>query len=319
MSTAMSFPEKIYFVTTIRRNSIDGASLDRWYRSEAEYTANLVELGYLNEGESIRPEYYEPEEAVLSYEVEEGESPIACYRRADGREIIANEDGSISFPRINPEKDLDDDYHSAFIEGFEDAMPEDYCRREDEQADSPWCAPWCYENDTSWYSSSRSAYDAGRLWAENVLSDWEDFQADEGNRLTSEEKSTGNEICFPHVTVTLPSSRTAYFHWYEGQYNPQDAYLELDPENGTLIADWNGEIGNAVPFSVYNHRVFRWGFSATLPLQNVRDLMREIAPLAERICAGFDTDYDRQSNLVGVLNDDATEAENEIDFIMYDL
>jgi hypothetical protein len=42
---------------------------------------------------------------------------------------------------------------------------------------------------------------------------------------------------------------------YDGQTNPQGAYIEIDPENGTVEADYDGEIGDSVSEAVYNGRI----------------------------------------------------------------
>ena len=314
--TTSTFPQSIFFVSAIKRNSLDSASVDRWYASPEQYTSKLVELGYLNEGESLREDYYEPEEAILEEIHENGETPTASYRRADGREVIANEDGTIFFPQINI-TDLDENYYSDFSEGFDDEMPDDYCRKEDGQSDCPWCAPWSwYSQGTNWYSNTLSAYEAGRSWAEEVRDEWESVLIDEGNKLT-EEEIADYEIALPHVKIILPTNRSDYFHWYDGQFNPQNSYIEIDPEDGTMIADWNGEIGNAIPFSVYYNRIFRFSFPSSMPLTQVRGVMREIAPLAERICEGYSTDFSMaKNNTVGVLNDDARDALSEIESIL---
>ena len=103
-----------------------------------------------------------------------------------------------------------------------------------------------------------------------------------------------------------------YCH-YRGQTQIQPCFIELDLEDGTLSADYDGEIGGAVPFSVWHRRAIRWG----IPLMTadaVNGLMETILPLAQRVFDGAEIEWDG-SNLVGVYNDDADAAIEEIERI----
>ncbi|MHA4818764.1 hypothetical protein ACXZ65_30955 [Streptomyces aculeolatus] len=99
-----------------------------------------------------------------------------------------------------------------------------------------------------------------------------------------------------------------YCH-YEGQSETQPAYIELDLRKGTLLADYNAEIGNAIPFSV--HHGFNRRYSIpVLTAAAANRVMREIAPLANRILADWDAAWDeRRGNMVAELGDDAQAAE----------
>jgi hypothetical protein len=96
------------------------------------------------------------------------------------------------------------------------------------------------------------------------------------------------------------------FRWYPGQSQPQDCYIEFDPSEGTLRASYNPEIGNAVPVAVWHKRILCWEIKA-LKADCANDLMRDLVPLCERIAAGYSERWDG-SNLVGELDDDATDA-----------
>lgn len=102
------------------------------------------------------------------------------------------------------------------------------------------------------------------------------------------------------------------YNKYPGQHQPQDTYLELDPADETLRADWNGEIGNAVPFTVWHGTIRRYTLSSPyLKADAINALMDEIAPFAQRVCDGYREEWDG-SNHVGCLTADAHEAEEEI-------
>ena len=105
------------------------------------------------------------------------------------------------------------------------------------------------------------------------------------------------------LKVSLPLRVAQYRHQYPGQFRHQSAYIELDPETKTLSCDWNGEIGNAVPFSVYHGRVQRFSFPPFTKLLDVRDCMKAIAPA----CAAMVKEYKERwdgNNWRGIWNEE---------------
>lgn len=105
---------------------------------------------------------------------------------------------------------------------------------------------------------------------------------------------------------------------YDQQTQPQKSYIELDCETGEMIADYNGEIGNAVPESVWHNRRLRWYFPSPPTAKTANKIMEQITPLAQRVLAGYDTDYDNQTNRQGHLADDAQRAADKIGEILTD-
>jgi len=105
----------------------------------------------------------------------------------------------------------------------------------------------------------------------------------------------------------------ALYHKYPQQTAPQGAYLELDCETGVLTADWNAEIGNGVPESVWHGRKIRWGVPAGLLPDQANKLMEALRPLMEQVLDGYSTYRDAQMNLAGELTDVATDLSDEID------
>lgn len=98
---------------------------------------------------------------------------------------------------------------------------------------------------------------------------------------------------------------------YDGEMQPQPCYIELDLREGTLLADWNAEVGNAVPESVYHGFERRYRIPC-LTADAANRVMNEIAPLAGRVVAGFEEEWDGK-NMVARLSDDAQNAEDEIE------
>lgn len=103
------------------------------------------------------------------------------------------------------------------------------------------------------------------------------------------------------------------YHRYSQQTSPQGTYLELDPEAGTLTADWDTEIGGGVPESVWHARRRRYSLpSSCLAADSINAAMDEITSLAERVIAGYSSEWDG-SNYVGRYTEDADQAELEIE------
>ncbi|MEU3877652.1 hypothetical protein [Streptomyces sp. NPDC029704] len=99
-------------------------------------------------------------------------------------------------------------------------------------------------------------------------------------------------------------------HQYAGQSEPQPAYIELDLREGLLLADYDAEVGGAVPFAV------RHGFERRYPVplltgSAANRVMEEIAPLAQRILSDWEQESDG-SNMVARLGKDAQAAEEQL-------
>lgn len=97
---------------------------------------------------------------------------------------------------------------------------------------------------------------------------------------------------------------------YAQQSSAQPCYIELDCAEGTLLASYNGEIGNAVPAAVYHGHEQRFGIPE-LTTEAADELMAEIAPIAERVVAGYESEWNG-NNHVACFTDDALAAIDEI-------
>ena len=112
------------------------------------------------------------------------------------------------------------------------------------------------------------------------------------------------------ITKNLQDNPAPLYHQYPGQCQPQPAYIELDCRGaGELMADWNGEIGNAIPMYYWNGLAVRWGISCAAAGGSIAALFEDADFLAccERIMAGFEEHWDG-SNFVGRYTDDANSA-----------
>lgn len=111
------------------------------------------------------------------------------------------------------------------------------------------------------------------------------------------------------VNIT-PVEGAEMHHQYPGQTSPQPCHVELNCDARELSASHNTEIGSGVPVAVWHHRTLRWRIPA-LTAEAANALLEEIAPLCERIVAGYKTVWDG-SNHVGQFDDDATAARDEV-------
>lgn len=100
------------------------------------------------------------------------------------------------------------------------------------------------------------------------------------------------------------------FRHYDGQTERQPCYIELSLRDGVMFADWDSAVGGAVPFSVYHGFDCRWPIPC-LTADAANRVMREIAPLASRMLADWEEQWDGNNN-VAVLGEDAQAAEEEI-------
>jgi hypothetical protein len=110
--------------------------------------------------------------------------------------------------------------------------------------------------------------------------------------------------------IPVEGAPDALLHIYPGQNGAQDCFIELDLRDGAMTANYNGEIGNAIPSTVYHGVVRRYPIPVLQPA-TANALMERIAPLAQRVLDGAEIVWDG-SNHVARLNADARRAEDEI-------
>lgn len=131
------------------------------------------------------------------------------------------------------------------------------------------------------------------------------------NTHTTPEIQTANGKFSAPLVYKCARSVNDYRHTYPGQFHPQSAFFELTEGYEIILPEWNGEIGNAIPFSVYYGRDRRYHFDPNLKRACVNRIGRAILPLLERVRAGIDIVWDGNNN-IAELSDDARAAEHEI-------
>lgn len=106
------------------------------------------------------------------------------------------------------------------------------------------------------------------------------------------------------------------FCMYDGQFQPQSCYVELDLQDGTLSAGYNAEIGNAVPSAVYHGHVRRY-LIPCLRGDIANQLLDTLAPLAERVITGYVSSWNGHAH-IAALTDDAQDADHAINAAIVD-
>src|SRR5690606_32925100 len=94
---------------------------------------------------------------------------------------------------------------------------------------------------------------------------------------------------------------------YDGQPHPQPAYLELNTRTGELTAAYSGEIGNAVPMTVYHGIELRWAIHPESKASKISAAIESLSDMFQLVLDGHSEIWDG-NNYVGHLTDEAKEA-----------
>jgi hypothetical protein len=106
----------------------------------------------------------------------------------------------------------------------------------------------------------------------------------------------------------LLTNRTPVYCHYDGQTNVQPAYIVIDPEAAyPVYADYSGVIGNAVSAYYYHGREHHIYIPATSLGSSIVDFIDAHADEIRAAIADYETDTDRNGNLVGSWNEHAGE------------
>jgi len=87
------------------------------------------------------------------------------------------------------------------------------------------------------------------------------------------------------ITFTIErlehDARHPLYHHYDGQLEPQPAYVEIDLSEGKIRAGYSPEIGGGVPEAVYNGEVLRYRIDHQLNLDEINYLLVDVLPLVQ--------------------------------------
>lgn len=115
------------------------------------------------------------------------------------------------------------------------------------------------------------------------------------------------------IRIDTPIGKAPLFCQFDGQCQPQPAYLQLNA-NGYVFADYSGDTGGGVPASVWHGVDRRIALRPTVSGKALREYLgsEEFRALLDRYYAGAGDKWDG-SNFVGTASDDALEALNQIE------
>lgn len=95
------------------------------------------------------------------------------------------------------------------------------------------------------------------------------------------------------MALKIKYPETHIYHKYDQQYQAQPMFIQLDAD-GSFYADWNAEIGNGVPMSVFEGTDKRWSLPSTpLTARAITMVMDMIKDKVEQYHASED-DQERQ-------------------------
>lgn len=117
------------------------------------------------------------------------------------------------------------------------------------------------------------------------------------------------------------SPRFPVYSHYAGQIYPQPAYLELDIRDGSLIADYSGEVGNAAPSAVWHSLVLRFKLAPETTAGQIEKIISDNKELFQSIMDGSESHWDGR-NWVGKFSEAAQDSIDNIiqtDAFMRDL
>ncbi len=115
------------------------------------------------------------------------------------------------------------------------------------------------------------------------------------------------------ITANLQESKAPVYMMYAGQCQPQPAYIALDAD-GDVYADYNSEIGSAVPADVWNGLDRRIDISPFCSANGLESLFtdKDFIAAVTRYYDGRTTAWDG-NNWTSELNEDAEAALEEIE------
>ncbi|MFF5265128.1 hypothetical protein ACFY4C_40110 [Actinomadura viridis] len=112
------------------------------------------------------------------------------------------------------------------------------------------------------------------------------------------------------VNIIRCTEPAELYRRYDGQGAAQPAFIELDLSEGTLLADYKAEVGNAVPMAVFHGLRRRYPIPVLIG-EAANRVMEELAPLAQRVLDDCEEVWNGH-NMVARLGEDAQAAEEEI-------
>jgi len=115
-------------------------------------------------------------------------------------------------------------------------------------------------------------------------------------------------------TKNLLGQVAPLYHKYPRQTEPQGAFIEIDPREESVRADWNAEIGNAVPWDVWRFLILRIPVSPYVNGDALADALHSIeaAKYLKVICSGYSIAWNGD-RCIGRLTESAQTALDDLE------
>lgn len=112
----------------------------------------------------------------------------------------------------------------------------------------------------------------------------------------------------------LRSSVAPVYSKYDGQMQPQPAYIEMDIRSGAVSVDYSGEIGSAVPADVWHGLIRRYPINPQFSGSALAELLEddELTSKLNAILAATEEVHDG-SNYVGRISEAGVELEYSLE------
>jgi len=115
------------------------------------------------------------------------------------------------------------------------------------------------------------------------------------------------------IKINEPEGKAPVYCHYDGQIQPQKAFISLDICTGEVAADYRSDVGGGMSMREWNGKLRTY----SIPCETAGSVLRafmdsdEFKKLCGRILAGSDEVWDG-NNYVGKLNNDAIAAEDDL-------
>ncbi len=125
-------------------------------------------------------------------------------------------------------------------------------------------------------------------------------------------------ISYSLDNLRCTSELPLYFR-YPSQIYPQSAFVQMD-EDGDISATYSTEIGNAVSSEIWHKKTLCWYVDSEITGDVLADFLEsdEIGELLQRVHDGHSVEW-VNGNQVGILDEDALEAFEEIESLLLEL
>ena len=114
----------------------------------------------------------------------------------------------------------------------------------------------------------------------------------------------------PTLEIIRAKGRKPLYCHYRGQNDPQPARLRLCCKSGTLLADYNPEVGPAMPADQWQGHTMVWSVPSDIGCRKLNQIMAATRPLAQRVLAGYASFWDGHNHIATYTGDgDAAAAQ----------